>query len=532
MSKKEFFVIINFEIITTNRVKINMLNLKKYYICFLLVCLGKIYGGQSCSEFGTLLFDIFQMQKILTEDIFCMYGARGNIVRPCLTNPILLYYNNTQNTFSNIGASVYMLSSREGVFFKDINNISGFIDFVGTAKNVVNYSNAIENTQYELLNFPFLAESMYSVAIKNKMLGFVLEGTYEYGDSAFFYCQMPFQYSIFYPSLPSEIQGRFSTAVGYALKPSSDDLSIAPNPVQKSSRDVIIENTVVDSFGLTNTILGCGKKICDERIIIEGRIFLPGKTFKSGLVGGQIIDGFSYLPNIPVKVIIDNIIEQKELPYSLLLDLEMAGQYISKRVILGSYYYDPAEEPCRVSPSCILKMPIGYSFYADFYVSYIYSFSKEARGIAMQKNNSQLESKIANINSFSGKYSEEESCNIVNTALDVWKNYLVPVVCSGVYIPGQQFQGSFAIHSSASNLIVALGIDAWHQMESSFRSSRDDLRICAMNAATQCNLFCNFEYYFDSDKFPLMIQCILQATVFNRNIQEDFGGKLSIGMQY
>lgn len=243
-----------------------MFNFKKYYAYFLLVCLSKINGGQSCSEFGALLFDIAQIQKVLTEDIFCLYGARGNVIRPCLTNPILLYYNNKQNTFSNFGSSIYMMFSGNGVFFRDINDISGFVDFVGTAKNIVNYSNAIENTQYELLNFPFLAESMYNVTIQSKMLGFVVEGTYEYHDDSFLYFQMPFHYSILHPSLPSEIQGRFSTAIGYALKPSNYESSNAPNPVEKSSKDVIIDHTVVDSFGLANTILGYGKSYVMKRL--------------------------------------------------------------------------------------------------------------------------------------------------------------------------------------------------------------------------------------------------------------------------
>lgn len=511
-----------------------MFNVKRYLFLICISCMTFLNGSQSCIDTGTLLFDVAKLQKIFQEPIFSLFGVNGNVMRPILTNPSMIYYHGRENTFSNVTISGFLfLSGNNGIFFNGKHSAFGFINLVGTAKKIMEYGTALQNTQYELLNFPFLAESINSVNIQNKAIGFTLEGTYQLDEDLFLYTQIPFVYNILHPWLPSEVQGRYSTAVGYIFDNNSvmarnNDMTSID---KKSSRDVIIEKTVVDSFGIANTIIGLGRKFCDEKIFIEGRVFLPGYTIKSAMLGGNMKKGLEVFPRIPMKIIIDSLIEQKELPSDLMLDIQSAFSAISNRVVLGSYYYEQSDDFWRISPSLVLQLPIGYSFYADCYLTYIYSFNMMKPCVAMCANDTHLAGKIAEINSISS-FSDKTVCELIDNAFSVWEHYLVPGVFYGTWVPGNQFQGSFSLRSQVPDMTIACGVDTWYQGQSTCIPQKQGWIVNIIDPAVQCNLFFNFEYYFTLCCLPVAFQCMVQATVFNRNIQEQYGGKLSFSVEY
>jgi hypothetical protein len=152
-------------------------------------------------------------------------------------------------------------------------------------------------------------------------------------------------------------------------------------------------------------------------------------------------------------------------------------------------------------------------------------------GVGMVQNNESEAEKVASIESIN-TYSDLEACKLINTALRVWKNYLIPQVCSGTYVPGDQFQGSFAIRSVTPDIIVACGIDSWYQGQSYFRTHSRGYTIIPTSSAFQCNLFFDFEYLFNLGCFAMTFELIMQATVFNRNMQDQYGGKISLSVEY
>lgn len=507
----------------------NKNNKKRLSFLCLLFMLNREFCSQKCSTIIEFLFNTLKANTIPKEPILKLYGSGGIIERSVVTTPVGLYYNFQQNTFSNISIDFLLLNSVNGVYFGSDNRVSSFIKPELYIKEITkNIYPFLQNTRYEVFNLPFFGQSLDFISIEAKRLTCMINGTYAFNDNCFTYVQVPFVYKIFHPSMPSEIQGTISMEVSQLS--SSDNQFLNQNSIatEKSSRDIIIEHSVIDFFGVDNIVLGVGKKVCDEKIILDARILLPGKNIRDNIIGGNIKKGFTHQNALSLKNILIELIEKNSLLETERDKLKNMLFTMTDRIVLGSYYNDCDLMCPGISPSIVAKIPIVRGFFLDFYGSYIYSFNQDRAGIGIVKNDEYNENDYKSIDNL----SENKACQLLSKFSKILYNRFIPVPCYGVFLPGDQFQGSFAIRSTVSDMTVAIGIDAWHKKSSEFIPTTNSLTIADLLSTTQCNLFFNFEYYGYFSCIPYSLQCMGQITVYSQNISKDFGGKISLGIEY
>ncbi len=498
------------------------------FLCILFI-LNRQLCSQKCSTMIEFLFNTLKVNTIPKEPIFKLYGSNGITERSIVTTPIGLYYNFQQNTFPNISIDFLLLNSANGVYFGSNNRVSSFIMPESYIKEITNNIYPfLQNTHYEIFDLPFFGQSLDFISIEAKRLAFMINGTYAFNDTYFSYIQVPFIYKIFHPSMPSEIQGTISMEVSQLSSVDNKLLNQHSIGNEKSSRDLIIEHSVVDFFGVDNIVLGLGKKVFDEKIILDGRILLPGKNIRDNIIGGTIKQGFNYQQPLSLRNILIELIENNSLLEAERAKIKNTLFTMVDRIVLGSYY-NSCDSICPgLSPSIVAKIPIVKSLFLDFYGSYIYSFNQERAGIGIVKDDKYNEEDYKTRDDL----SEKEACQLLSKFSKILYNRFIPIPCHGVFVPGDQFQGSFTIRSTVSDMTVALGVDAWHKKASQFIPSINTLEIADLLSATQCNLFFNFEYYGYFCSIPYSFQCIGQITLYSQNISKDFGGKISLGIEY
>lgn len=507
----------------------NITRIKKLFILSTFLSWNNNYGIDQCSPIVQFLFNTLKIQNIVKNSFFNLYGSGCIVERSIITTPIGLYYNFQQNTFNNINASFFILNSNRGISFNNKNSISAFITPESYIKNINEHIFPfLKNTRYESFNLPFFGETLDYISVYAKRIGFILNGTYQFNDNIAAYIQLPFVYKVFHPNMPSEIQGVISMEVDQIF---SNDNILQEKPVrnQKNSRDIIIEHSVIDFFGVSNSVLGIMKKLCDEKFIIEGRILLPGKNFYSQILGGNIEKAFNINSNsISIKNTLIDLITNNKITDQNSQKIKNMLYTITDRTVLGSYYNSLNDEPLGFSPSIIAKIPLKKGFYIDFYGTYIYSFNQERKGIGMKNNYTYNSKNYEN----SENLSEKESCDLLSYFTHILEERFIPSPINGIFIHGNQFQASFEIRSSVSDMTVSLGLDAWHKTKSSFIPSQMNIIIDTLISTTQCNLFSNFEYYGYICQIPFTLQFIAQATIYSYNISKDFGGQITFAMEY
>jgi hypothetical protein len=498
------------------------------FLCILFI-LNRQLCSQKCSTIIEFFFNTLKLNTIPKQPIFKLYGSSGITERSIVTTPIGLYYNFQQNTFSNISIDFLLLNSVNGVYFGSDNRVSSFIMPESYIKGITsNIYPFLQNTRYEIFDLPFFGQSLDFISIEAKRLTCMINGTYAFNDTCFSYIQVPCIYKVFHPSMPSEIQGAISMEVSQLSSVDNQLLNQHSIGSQESSRDIIIEHSVVDFFGVDNIVFGLGKKIFDEKIIFDGRILLPGKNIRDNIIGGNIKKGFNYKQRLSLKNILIELIENNSLLEAEQGKIKNMLFTMVDRIVLGSYY-NSCDDMCPgLSPSIVAKIPIVKGFFLDFYGSYIYSFNQERAGIGIVKNDEYNEDDYKSREDL----SEKEACRVLSKFSKILYNRFIPVPCYGVFIPGGQFQGSFAVRSTVSDMTVALGVDAWHKKASEFIPSTNALDIADLLSSTQCNLFFNFEYYGYFCSIPYSFQCMGQITVYSQNISKDFGGKISLAIEY
>lgn len=483
----------------------------------------------NCKDIFQFLYQNSGLKDLLKENIFNTYGARGINYRSVVTTPIGLYYNQTDSLFNNFSIAFFYLNTPNGVLFGENNNLSALIN---TRSLVDLYSQKIisllEDTPYVSFNAPFFGQSFYYINIIQKRFGFTIQGAFELSNNLFMYGQLPFIYNIYYPSIPSEIQAVISMEVAQ-FGFNQNELQTGHNFNKKNtSRDIIINHTVYDTFGLDKSVIGICSKWCDEIINTELRLLLPGRDIFQNNIGGDYEKSKNKISSLQLKDLLINLIHGTGNNNIDINDLKSKILIGFDRVILGSYYNPLSYQTLGISPSIICHIPCSNKIFIDTYLSYIYNFSQKVIGCGMREYNNQFDHVIDFEN-----LSEVNACQYLESFTKILEEKLIPELCEGTLSNGAEYQAALAIRSTVSDMSLVLGMDFWYRALSVFIPVfPNKLLINTMNAAMQWNGFFNFEYYIDICSLPLTISCIFQTTLFSKGIGSEFGGKLQLSMQY
>jgi hypothetical protein len=482
-----------------------------------------------CKDIFQFLYQNSGLKDLLQENIFNIYGARGINYRSVVTTPIGLYYNQTDSLFNNFSIAFLYLNTPNGVLFGENNNLSALIN---TRSLVDLYSqkisNFLEDTPYLSFNAPFFGQSFHYINIIQNRFAFMVQGAFELSNRFFLYGQLPFIYNIYYPSIPSEIQAMISmeiTQFGFNQK----ELEAGNNSIKKNtSRDVIINHSVYDTFGLDKSVIGIGSKWCDEMINTELRLLLPGRDIFQNSIGGDYEKAKNKISSLQLKNLLINIIDGTGNNKIDINDLKSKILTGFDRVVLGSYYNPLSYQTLGISPSMIFHIPCNNKIFIDAYLTYIYNFSQEVIGCGMRKYNNQFDRVIDFEN-----LSEVNACKDLDSFTKILESKLIPELYEGTLSNGAEYQAALCIRSTVSDMSVGLGTDFWYCAQSVFMPiNPNKLLINTINPAMQWNGFFNFEYYIDFCSMPLTISCFFQATVFSKGIGKEYGGKLQLSMQY
>ena len=487
------------------------------------------FSSTNCKDVFQFLYQTVGLKNALKNNIFNLYGSGGINYRSIVTTPIGLYYNNTDAFFNNFSVNIFYLGMPNGVLFGDSNKASALIKGNNLVEiyteKIINF---LQNSPYIAINFPFLGEAFDYINIIQNRLGFILQGCYELNNNTALYIQLPFIYCIYYPSIPSELQGVISMEIAqFGFSPNELENNPSVNFNKSTSRDVMISHSVYDTFGLDRSVAGIYSKWFDEMINTELRILFPGADLMQNKIGGDFKQAQNQISSLGLKKLLINIINNasedqidwEELTSKLLIGFD--------RVILGSYYTPLANQSTGISPSLIYHIPLGHEIFIDGYLSYIYNFSQQRIGCAMQNNNE------LNPNIDFEVLSLGQACRDLDIFTKILEQKFIPDVCQGTFSPGGEYQASLAIRSSISDMSLVLGVDLWHQAQSEFLPTISNIFLINFPmSATQCNGFLNFEYYTCLWNMPLTVQCSCQGTFYAQGIGEEYGIKLQLTMQY
>jgi hypothetical protein len=482
----------------------------------------------NCKDLFQFLYQNSGLKDILKENIFNTFGAKGINYRSFVTTPIGLYYNGTDAFCNNISGALFYLTTPKGVILGEKNSFSALIN----SRSLVDlYSdkiiNLLQDTPYVSFNAPFLGQAFDYISILQKRIGFSLQGAYQLNNNLFMYAQLPFIYTIYYPSIPSEIQGVISMEVaqfGFNQDVAEQDFL----PKKKNSRDLIIEHTVYDTFGLDRSVIGFYSQWCNEIINTELRFLFPGKDIFQNNIGGNYENAKKKIPSLDLKNILMGLIDRTNADKINLEELQSNLLSGFDRVILGSYYNPLSYQTMGISPSLICRIPCNNRIFFDGYLSYVYNFSKQVIGAGMRCYDNQFENEID-----FDTISESDACKYLDSFTRILEQKLIPELCSGTLSNGAEYQAALSIRSTVSDMSLALGADFWYRAASLFLPAVPNvLAMQSINAAMQLNGFFNFEYYIDSFCMPFTISCIFQATLYSQGIGAEYGGKIQATMQY
>lgn len=513
---------------------------KKYYLLinsmryltfiFLFFTLMISCEAIDCSAILNLLYNTLGVDQIITKNIVNTYGSNAVIERSFVTTPVGLYYLNQDSLYSHFSLNIFYLVIPEGVVFGKNGNTIGALfcpqSLVPFYNNKI--TDFLDQTPYSIVDFSYLAKMFNFINVIEKKVGCSVDGAYQLDSGLLIYMQFPFIFKVFHPSMPSEMQSVISMETAqFGFNPSIPSQNTLSG---RSSRDILMKHSVYDTFGIENPVIGIYKDFFEETIGVELRCLLPGIDIFTSSIGGEYSRSLSNkIQKNYLRYLLESMINN---PQNKPLDYEVLKNNILTavdRIIYSGYYLPYSYDPFSLSPSIILKIPLGKGFFINTYLSYIYSFSKERKGVVNKEVHNIFLEPI-NIDNL----QTQKACNLLDLLLQDLSNKIIPTVAEGYFFPGYQLQGNIVLKTVVSDMSISLGADMWFKSASMFTTNfcEKSVYYSDLSSACQLNGFVNIELYRDFFCFPITFSFAAQASVYAEGIGKEFGGKIQLSTQY
>lgn len=502
----------------------NFWDSKKFILSFLILS-SFLYSSDS--DCITVLNFLTSSQINITELLKTYLYKRVNSInqRNIVTTPTGLYYNNSDFFSNHLSLNVFCLTMPSGVYFTECSNkLSSLFNLSEIVnKFIVITDNILSGTKYASLNLPMLAKCVDYIAVNGIRTGGIAEGMFEINKSCFAYFQLPLLYQLYYISVPSEMQSTISMEI---TQLNFDPLAAETNKLyENSSRDVIIQHSVFDTFGFDRSILGFHYNFFEEVFGLDCRLFFPGKDIKEGIIGGNfslacLTNKVKFSFKDLILGFIDPVLEKKNLVFeNLLLDS-------IDKLVLATYYKPFKNSFYGISPALQMRIPIMSELFLNGYLSYVYNFSKQSIAYGYVP---------CDKTKFNLNYNTEdpqEACQILSFFGNEFVNRISLQPINSTLCEGDEFQGVFSIQSQTSSESILLGIDLWAKNESKNIPASNTIIYGNVPSACQFNLFTALELYKTFCNNPFNIQFFIQATTYSSGIGKEFGGKVQIEFFY
>lgn len=449
----------------------------------------------------------------------------NTVIRDILTTPTELYYNNSDFFNEHINVNISVLAMPDGIFFNSCSkNISTVFNTAGLVSSFMKIEQSLLNgTKYASLNIPLLSECLYYIGTNAIKTTAVLEGMYEFNNNFYCYAQIPLTYQLYYPSIPSEMQSTISMEITQLnFDPLANQSHLKEN---ENSKNIIINHSVADFFGLERSIFALHYNIFEEISGLELRMFIPGCIFQRGIIGGDFSSSLNKNTAFSFKDFILNIIDpltEKNSGSCETLLLNSADSLVA-----ATYGNAFKNKSFALSPSLQVHFPLSFSMYINGYFSYIYNFpyQKIAFGYTpINKKNYDLSYETTN---------EKEACQILSFFDAEFINRIQLEPFPSRFFDGSELQGSISIQTVTSTESIILGLDLWHKKKSIVQPlNKVDLFFSESAAATQINLFSSLELFKNTACHAFTIQFLIQASLYSSGIGKDFGGKIQLEYFY
>lgn len=495
--------------------------LKKLFFSLVSIFYLAIKPDEECkSVISFLTSPGIKIENLLYEDSpFNL--IRTTNTRDILTTPTGLFYNQNNFFLPQVNIDFFFIQISGGIALSPDSKELISLFNMPTIDGVFKLSSVLLNgKQYSAIDFPFILNTFRYITVNDIRLGSIIQGSHEIKKNILLYAQIPFTYNAYYLSLPPETQSTLSTEIAKL------QFSEKENKNKKDERNVIIEHTVADFFGIERSIIGLLYKSEEERVNIEGRIFFPSGIIKRGIIGGNFSNIPEIIPQFSFKQFIFDILAPSTIKYETNIDSVFTNT-IDK--IVGTIYGNAfGQDGYGISPSIYLRFPIEKSLSLNLYGTYIYNFSTK-KTIYGYKNT------LTNVPKIKENITETEACTILSLFDQEFANKISLYPANVLFSYGNETQGSISIQSTNSKEKISLGLDMWHKFSTQITGNSGIKNIIIPERqfdATQINLFVDLELFKNLKNSDIIIQFLFQSSLYAVGIGKEYGGKIQLTYVY
>lgn len=493
---------------------------KKLFLTKLLICFFSFFSfAQGSTNECKSVLDFLTSPGIKIHNLLegnpIFNVIQKTNVRDILTTPTGLFYNKNDFLSPQIDINFFFTQIPGGIAFpsKELQHVFN----MSTIDNIFKLSSILLNgKQYSSIDFPFIINTFGYITVNDVRLGSIIQGSYELQKNILLYGQIPWTYNAYYLSLPSETQSTISTEI------SQLQLNKHQNKKNESGRDIIIEHTVADFFGLERSILGLLYKSEQEQVNIEARLLLPPAIIKQGIIGGNFKNIPELKPEFSFKKFIVNILEPSTTGYETNIDRLFTNTI--DQIVSTIYGNSFGQNGYGLSPSIHLRFPIKHALSLNLYGTYIYNF--ETKRILYGYKNT-----LTKFPKIDENTTETEACKILSLFDKELINKISLYPVDVYFSQGNETQGTISIQSTNINEKICLGIDMWHKFSTQItgQSYRKNIIIPQRQFdATQINLFVDVELFRKIKESDITFQFLFQSTLYATGIGKEYGGKIQL----